>query len=182
MAFNVNEFAGALKFGGARSSLFEVQITNPINGVGDAQTPFMARAAQIPASTLGIVPVPYFGRQIKVAGNRTYPEWTVTIMNDEDFLIRNAMEQWSHAINSAQGNLRTAGGSAPQLYKSNAQVTQFGKTGDVLRVYNFVGIFPSEVSQIDVGWENEGIQEFTVTFSFDYWEVNGGSTGDAGGI
>lgn len=182
MAFNVNEFAGALKFGGARSSLFEVQITNPINGVGDAQVPFMARAAQIPASTLGIVPVPYFGRQIKVAGNRTYPEWTVTIMNDEDFLIRNAMEQWSHAINSAQGNLRTAGGSAPQLYKSNAQVTQFGKTGDVLRVYNFVGIFPSEVSQIDVGWENEGIQEFTVTFSFDYWEVNGGSTGDAGGI
>jgi len=182
MAFNVNEFAGALKFGGARSSLFEVQITNPINGVGDAQVPFMARAAQIPASTLGIVPVPYFGRQIKVAGNRTYPEWTVTIMNDEDFLIRNAMEQWSHAINSAQGNLRTAGGSAPQIYKSNAQVTQFGKTGDVLRVYNFVGIFPSEVSQIDVGWENEGIQEFTVTFSFDYWEVNGGSTGDAGGI
>jgi hypothetical protein len=182
MAFNVNQFAGALKFGGARSSLFEVQITNPINGVGDAQVPFMARAAQIPSSTLGIIPVPYFGRQIKVAGNRTYPEWTATIMNDEDLTIRNAMEQWSHAINSAQGNLRTAGGSAPSLYKSNAQVTQFGKTGDVLRVYNFVGIFPSEVSTIDLGWENEGIQEFSVTFSFDYWEVIGGQTGDAGGI
>jgi hypothetical protein len=182
MAFNVNQFAGALKAGGARSSLFEVQITNPINGAADAQVPFMCRAAQIPASTLGVIPVPYFGRQIKVAGNRTYADWTVTIMNDEDLAIRNSMEQWSHAINSAQGNLRTAGGSAPSLYKANAQVTQFAKTGEVLRVYQFVGLFPSDVSTIDLGWENEGVQEFSVTFSFDYWEVIGGSTGNAGGI
>jgi hypothetical protein len=182
MAFNVNDFAGALRGGGARGSLFQVQITNPISGVADAQVPFMARAASIPAATVGVIDMPYFGRQIKVAGNRSYDVWTPTIVNDEDFSIRNAMEQWSNAINSFQGNVNTAGGSAPQLYKSNAQVTQYSKTGEIIRVYNFVGIFPLEVSTIDLGWEQESVEEFSVTFAFDYWEVNGGNTGNAGGI
>ena len=182
MAFNVNSFSGALKAGGARNALFEVTITNPIDGVADIQVPFMCKSAQIPATTLGTIEVPYFGRQIKLAGNRTYAEWTPTIINDEDFAIRNSLEKWSNAINSFQGNLRTAGGSAPSLYKSNAQVTQFSKTGDVIRTYNFVGIYPSEVSTIDLSWETEGIEEYTVTFQYDYWEVSGGSTGDAGGI
>lgn len=109
MAFNVNEFAGALKAGGARASLFQVQITNPINGVADAQVPFLCQGAEIPAATIAELTVPYFGRQIKLAGNRTYATWTPTIINDEDFAIRNAMEQWSNAINSFQGNLNNAG-------------------------------------------------------------------------
>ena len=181
MAFNVNEFSGALTSGGARNSLFQVQITNPINGVADVQVPFLCKAAQIPAATLGVVEVPYFGRTVKVAGNRTFAEWAPTIINDEDFAIRNAMEQWSNSINSFQGNLRTTGGSAPALYKANAQVIQYSQTGDVLREYTFVGIFPTEVSTIDLAWETEGIQEYTVTFQYDYWEVSGGSTGNAGG-
>jgi hypothetical protein len=182
MAFNVNEFSGALKGGGARASLFQVQITNPINGVADAQVPFMVKAAQVPASTLGTIEVPYFGRQVKIAGNRTYAEWAPTIINDEDMAIRNAMEQWSHSINSAQGNVTTAGGTAPSLYKANAQVTQYSKDGSILRVYNFVGLYPSEVGAIDLAWDSEAIQEFPVTFNYDYWEVVGGTTGDAGGI
>lgn len=181
MAFSVNEFSAALKDGGARNSLFQVQITNPINGSADIQVPFMCKAAQIPASTLGVIEVPYFGRQVKLAGNRTYAEWTPTIINDEDFAIRNALEHWSNAINTFEGNLRTAGGSAPALYKANAQVTQYSKTGDILRVYEFIGMFPSEVSTIDLAWETEGIEEYTVTFQYDYWRINGGSTGNAGG-
>ena len=181
MAFNVNEFSGALTSGGARNSLFQVQITNPVNGVADVQVPFLCKAAQIPAATLGVVEVPYFGRTVKVAGNRTFAEWAPTIINDEDFAIRNAMEQWSNSINSFQGNLRTTGGSAPALYKANAQVIQYSQTGDILREYTFVGIFPTEVSTIDLAWETEGIQEYTVTFQYDYWEVSGGSTGNAGG-
>jgi len=181
MAFNVNEFSGALKSGGARNSLFQVNITNPINGVADVQVPFLCKAAQIPAATLGVVEVPYFGRTVKIAGNRTFAEWAPTIINDEDFAIRNAMEQWSNSINSFQGNLRTTGGSAPALYKANAQVIQYSQTGDILREYTFVGIFPTEVSTIDLAWETEGIQEYTVTFQYDYWEVSGGSTGNAGG-
>lgn len=183
MAFNVNEFAGALKSGGARPSLFQVQITNPINGVADAQVPFMVKAAQIPESTVSAVDVPYFGRNIKLAGTRTFAEWTPTIINDEDFAIRNAMEQWSNAINSFQGNINNAGGTAPSLYKANAQVTQYSKTGEILRVYDFVGIFPTSVAAIDLGWENgDAIEEFQVTFAYDYWQVAGGVTGNAGGI
>ena len=90
MAFNVNLFQGAMKLGGARPSLFQVNITNPANGVADIQTPFMVKAAQIPAGTIGNIAVNYFGRPVNFAGNRTFEEWTVTILNDEDFQIRNA--------------------------------------------------------------------------------------------
>ena len=100
MAFNINLFAGALKFGGARPSLFQVNITNPANAAADIQVPLLVRAAQIPAATLGINDVPYFGRQLRIAGNRTFADWTVTVINDEDFAIRNAMEEWSNTINS----------------------------------------------------------------------------------
>jgi hypothetical protein len=93
------------------------------------------------------------------------------------------MEQWSNAINSFQGNVNTVGGSGPSLYKATAQVTQYGKTGDILRVYDFVGIFPTVVSPIELSWENgDAIEEFTVTFQYDYWQVAGGVTGNAGGI
>jgi|TARA_B100001094_G_scaffold134034_1_gene129842 hypothetical protein len=182
MAFNVNEFSGALKGGGARSSLFQVNITNPANGIADSIVPFMTKGAQVPAATLGTIEVPYFGRQVKIAGNRTYAEWSPTIINDEDMSIRNAMEQWNHSINSIQGNLRATGGSSPSLYKASAQVTQFSKTGDILRVYDFVGLYPSEVGTIDLAWDAETIQEYTVTFQYDYWQISGGTTGNAGGV
>ena len=182
MAFNINEIRSQLALGGARQSLFQVTIQNPANATADLKVPFLVKTAQLPASTLGIIEVPYFGRQIKVAGNRTYAEWAPTIINDEDMSIRNAMEQWNHSINSVQGNLRATGGSAPSLYKASAQVTQFSKTGEILRVYDFVGLYPSEVSTIDMAWDAETIQEYTVTFQYDYWQVSGGTTGNAGGI
>ena len=136
MAFNINLFAGALKLGGARTSLFQVNITNPANGAADIQVPFLARAAQIPAATIAPLDVPYFGRQLRLAGNRTFADWTATIINDEDMQIRNAMEEWSNTINGFQTNLRKFGASSPALYKSTAQVTQFSKTGTPVRVYN----------------------------------------------
>ena len=182
MAFNINLFAGALKLGGARTSLFQVNITNPANGAADIQVPFLARAAQIPAATIAPLDIPYFGRQLRLAGNRTFADWTATILNDEDMQIRNAMEEWSNTINGFQTNLRKFGASSPALYKSTAQVTQFSKTGVPVRVYNFVGIFPTEVSAIEMDWGTDGISEFTVTFSYDYWEVSGGITGNAGGL
>ena len=181
MAFNVNQFAGALKGGGARNSLFQVFINNPVNAVGDVQVPFMCKAAQIPAATLGIVEIPYFGRQVKIAGNRTYAEWAPTIINDEDFAIRNALEEWNNSINQFAGNLRSFGTSSTSEYQSTARVQQFDQGGAVVREYEFVGIFPSEVSTIDLAWETEGIEEYTVTFQYDYWQVSGGTTGNAGG-
>ena len=180
MAFNIQEIRSQLVLGGARASLFQVQISNPANGAGDIKVPFMVKAAQIPASTTGVIEVPYFGRKIKVAGDRTFAEWTVTIINDEDFLIRNAMEQWSNSINSHAGNIREFGSASPLLYKSNAQITQFSKTGVPIREYTFNGMFPTEVSAIDMAWETtDAIEEFTVTFQYDFWEVSGGVTGNS---
>lgn len=182
MAFNINEIRSQLTLGGARNSLFQVTIQNPANSVADIKVPFMVQAAQIPASSLGTIEVPYFGRKIKLAGDRTFAEWTVTVINDEDFLVRNAMEQWSNTINSLQGNLRGFGAASPLLYKAQAQVVQYSKTGVPIRTYQFNGIYPSEISAIDLDWNaTDQIETFQVTFQYDWWEVTGGITGNAGG-
>ena len=182
MALNINEIRSQLVLGGARPSLFQVVFNNPANAAGDAKVPCMARAAQLPASTLGTIEVPYFGRKIRLAGDRTFAEWTVTVMTDEDFLVRNSMEEWMQNINSHLGNVRGFGAASPGLYKERADVVQFSKTGVPIRQYSFDGIFPVEVSTIDLDWNaTDTIQEFTVTFQYDYWEVSGGITGNAGG-
>ena len=145
MALNINEIRSQLVLGGARPALFQVIFNNPVNAAGDVKVPFMCKAAQIPASTVGTIEVPYFGRKIKIAGDRTFAEWTVTIVNDEDFLIRNSMEEWMQSINSHLGNIRKFGAASPSLYKESADVTQYSKTGVPIREYKFNGIFPTEV-------------------------------------
>lgn len=181
MAFNINELRGQLTFGGARNTNFQVIIQNPVNAASDLKVPFMVKAASLPASTLGEISVPYFGRKIKQAGDRTFQPWTVTIINDEDFLVRNAMEAWSNSINSHTGNITSFASGSPILYKTQAQVLQLSKTGVTLREYTFHGLWPMEISPIDVSWElNDQIEEFQVTFEYDYWDVSGGITGNAG--
>ena len=167
MAFNVNEIRANLIGDGARPSLFEVTMVNPVSTVGDQKLRYMVRAAQIPASSLSMIPVPYFGREIKVAGTRTFADWQVTVMNDEDFAVRRALEAWSSAINSNQTNVRSVSN-----YRSTADVIQYGKDGSEIRRYQFVNIFPIEVGQIDLSWDQgNAIEEFPVTFAFDYWTV-----------
>lgn len=176
MAFSINEFKSQLVGGGARASLFQVQITNPILGVADFKVPFMIKAAAIPESTTGVIPVPYFGRIIKYGGDRVFSTWQVNIINDEDFAVRNAMEAWSNAINSHITNFR----SAPFDYKAQAQVTQFGKDGSVLREYTFEGLFPTQITPIELAWASQDqIEEFQVTFEYDLWRVSGGVTGNS---
>jgi ketosteroid isomerase-like protein len=170
MAFNINEFKSQLVGGGARPSLFQVQILNPVNPAADFKVPFLVRAAGIPASNLGSYTVPYFGRQVKYAGDRTFEDWTITVINDEDFAIRNAMEAWSNAVNTHDGNLR----ALPQEYKSNAIITQFSKDGSALRSYVFEGMFPITISGIAMDWNTvDAIEEFDVTFQYDFWRVEG---------
>lgn len=177
MAFNINDIRSQLAFGGARGNLFQVEIFNRANGAGDFKTPFMVTTTSIPASNLGTINVPYFGRTMKLAGDRTFDQWSVTVMNDEDFIIRNAMEEWSNQINRLQRNVRDL-----NRYKSNATVTQFGKDGTRLRVYEFNGIFPVQIAGIELDWNpNDAIESFQVTFDYDYWTVVGGVTGNAGG-
>ena len=182
MVQNIREIKSQLQFDGARPTLFSVQITNPANGVADIKAPFMIESTVIPELTIGTIQVPYFGRYIKLAGDRQYREWSVTVINDEDFLIRNALEEWSNKINSFEGNIRNFGSSSATEYKSRAIITQLSKTGNPLREYTFEGLFPVMISSIDLNWQpNDQIERFNTTFDYDYWTVTGGITGNAGG-
>jgi len=170
MAFNINEFKSQLVGGGARSNLFQVQLLNPVDPSADFKIPFMVKASSLPASTItSIDTVNYFGRQVKYAGSRTFAEWGVTVINDEDFLVRNSMEAWMNSIATHDTNLR----GLPQDYKSNALITQYSKNGEALRTYQFEGLFPTSIAAQTMDWDTDGIQTFDVTFSYDLWMVEG---------
>ena len=175
MAFNVNEFRSQMIGDGARPNLFEVSMPFPVfSAPGNAQTKltYMCKTAQIPGSTLGVVPVQYFGRELKFVGNRTFTDWTITIINDEDFVIRNAFERWMAGINSHNLNVRNPAALAPLGYSVDGDVTQFGKNGNTLKKYKFIGLFPTDLTPIDVDWgSNDTIEEFTVTLAFQWWEA-----------
>ena len=178
---NITEFRSRLSGGGARANLFEVEIAFPeelginLTDVSD-KVPFLVKAAEIPASNLGNIPVPYRGRVLPVAGDRTFDPWTVTIINDTDFQIRDAMEKWSNSIN----DLQTAQGTIdPAVYQRSALVKQLSREGSnpgdpekVLRTYNFEGIYPNTVSSIPLDFgATDQIQEFQVTFNYLFYEV-----------
>ena len=175
---SITAFKGKMTGGGARSNLFEVDITFP-GSVGNSnilneKVNFLVKAAEIPASNLGNIPVPYRGRVLPIAGDRTFDPWTVTIIND-DFKIRDKMERWSNFINE----LVLANGSVdPDSYQRNGIVKQLGRSflGDgkipVLRQYNFIGIYPNVVSSIPLDYgATDQIEEFQVTFNYLYYTV-----------
>jgi hypothetical protein len=175
MAFNVNQFRSQLQGDGARPNLFEVTLPFPafsLPGNAQTKTTFMCKTAQLPGSTLGVVPVQYFGRELKFVGNRTFADWTVTIINDEDFVVRNAFERWMNGINSHNLNVRNPVASTPLGYSVDSEVTQFGKAGNTIKKYRFVGMFPSDITPIDVDWSsNDTIEEFSVTLTYQFWEA-----------
>ena len=177
MAFNVAEFRANLIGDGARPNLFQVTLTFPTiaeNGTAAGQkTTFMAKTAQLPGSTIGQVPLYYFGRELKFAGNRTFTDWTLQIINDEDFTIRKALESWMNGINSHASNVRTGAAAGPSGYTVDALVTQYGKTGDTLKTYKFVGMYPLDLAPIDLDWgSNDTIEEYAVTFAYQWWETD----------
>jgi hypothetical protein len=185
MPFNVNQFRTQLQGDGARPNLFEVRLNFPgyvtARSTAALKSTFMVKTAQLPGSTIGSVPVNYFGREVKVAGNRTFADWTVTIINDEDFVLRNAMENWLRGINDNVTNLRRA--LTTQQYTSDAVVNQYGKGGKILKSYKFVGMFPVDVTPIDLDWgSNDAIEEYSVTFQYQYWETTDREVSAIGGI
>lgn len=185
MAFNINDFKSrGLTKGGVRPSLFQVSL-NPNIGEDSATTEkfvFTCRASEVPAATISPIEVPYFGRKIKLAGDREFGDWSVTVMNDEDYLVRNMFEDWSNQINQLAGNLKLLPANS---YKStDATVTQFSKDGSKIRAYQFVGIFPISVGAMGLDWDSTNtIQTFDVTFAYDYWlpiQIGGISTIETG--
>ena len=163
MPFNVSKFKENLIGEGARNTLFEVQITGGPVDLTDMS--FLCKAASLPASTIGMIEVPYFGRKIKVAGDRTFADWTTTIINLENFTIRDALMNWMNQINGHEENKRTS-----ELYTATAIVKQYNKDGEDVRTYKLFNCWPAEVAAIDVDWNNtDTIEEFTVTWHYDYW-------------
>ena len=175
MAFSVNEFRSQMTGDGARPNLFEVSMPFPaFASPANAQTKltFMCKTAQLPGSTVGVVPVNYFGRELKFVGNRTFADWTISVINDEDFIVRNAFERWMNGINSHNFNVRNPLALAPLGYSVDSEVTQFGKQGNTLKKYRFIGVYPTDITAIDVDWgSNDTIEEFSVTLTYQWWDA-----------
>jgi len=191
----ITAFKSALQGGGARPNLFEVSIpTFPasVGGWENREFNFMCKAAALPASNIAPIEIPFRGRILKVAGDRTFDTWTVTIINDEDFLLRTAFEQWMNQISKLDNN---TGATDPGAYMVNAEVYQLGRGADKrrfsatnnggnagaepaiipLRTYKFWDIFPTNVSAIDLSYDtSDTIEEYTVEFQVQYWTAGDG--------
>ena len=181
----ISQFKGALIGGGARPNLFEVELTTLPAGIEWNADSFryMCKAAALPASNVAAIDVPFRGRIFKVAGDRTFDTWTVTIINAEGFILRTAMEEWMDQISKLENNL---GATNPQSYMTNAKVYQLGRgsksssednTGEknvVLREYEFVDIFPTTVSEIALSYDTgDTIEEFDVEFQVQSLNLTG---------
>jgi hypothetical protein len=171
----VDDFKSKLRGGGARPNLFKATINFPGYANGDAElTSFLCEAAQLPGSTMGIIPVPFRGRILKMAGDRTFAEWTVTIINDTDFAIRNSLERWMNGMNAHSAN---TGLASPIAYEADLKVDQLDREGESVKDYVFRGSFPVDLSPIDLSFgATDEIERFTCTFAYQYFESNNPST------
>tara|TARA_R100001082_G_C4333374_1_gene146723 strand:+ start:425 stop:967 length:543 start_codon:yes stop_codon:yes gene_type:complete len=175
MPFSINNFRANLTGQGARPNLFEITVPFPTSvatGEAGQKITFMCKTAQLPGADLGLVEVPYFGRNIKLAGNRTFAEWTTTIINDEDFAVHAGLTNWMNGINTHAGNERAITGTD---YQVDAVVKQYAKTGDVAKEITIINCWPASVAPIELGWDqNDAIEEYAVTWQYDYWQANDG--------
>ena len=185
----LDQFKGRMLGGGARPNLFECELFFPPDSipVGTTEdvlsdkTRFLVKAANLPASTLGVIDVPFRGRNLKIAGDRTFDPWTITVINDIDFSIRTAFERWMNLINKHED---AAGKINPFDYQKDVYVKQFGRpltSGGtptsatqipVLKQYRFYGVFPTSVSAIDLSYDSsDTIEEFTVDLQVQWWDA-----------
>tara|TARA_R100000008_G_scaffold15287_2_gene7410 strand:- start:943 stop:1575 length:633 start_codon:yes stop_codon:yes gene_type:complete len=187
----LSQFKSKLSGGGARPNLFEVSIPAFPSAIesawgsgDDAENglfKFMCKAAQLPASTIANVDVPFRGRILKVAGDRTFAPWTISVINDENFIIRTAFERWANVVSKLDD---ATGVTNPSSYMTDAYVQQLGRgstinstTNDganssVLRTYKFYDIFPTNISEIALSYDTgDTIEQFDVEFQVQYFTI-----------
>ena len=179
----ITDFKSKMAGGGARPNLFEVELVFPdplaIENDVKEKSMFLVKAALLPASNITPIEVNFRGRILKIAGDRTFDTWTVTVINDVDFAIRSAMEKWMDFINSMED---ATGAQDPALYQPDAYVHQLDRDGSTLRSYKFHDIFPTNISAIDLSYETvDSVEEFTVEFQVQWWEAIKGTGANAGG-
>lgn len=164
----IEQFRTAMADGGARASLFTMEIT--YGGLDFADMKFFCRVSEIPGSQQNVIIQKFAGRELKFAGQRTFTNLTVTVMNDEGFTIRRSLDQWMDRINDTQLNTALTGGQP--LLEGTGTVTQYRKDGGEVDYgpYTFVGLFPVNIAAIPLDWGNDGaIEEYTVEFAYQYW-------------
>lgn len=186
----IEDFKATLIGGAARPNLFEVQINFPtVIDIADQvkkDIRFLVKAAALPASNINVIEVPFRGRNFKIAGDRTFDVWTITVINDQNFQIRNSFEQWMNVINKHDN---ATGVVDPTEYQTNARVMQLGRsrpklaagkgtednTGSqvpVLKAYDLFGVFPTNVSSIELSYDSsDTIEEFTVDLQVQWWDA-----------
>jgi hypothetical protein len=169
----VDDFKAKLAGGGARGNLFQVNFSQPDGfnvGLDTELASFMCEAAVLPASTLGTIIVPFRGRQLKMAGDRQFGEWTVQVINDRDFITRNAMERWM----ASMANHSSAGGSQRlDEYCVNLDVVQFDRDEREIKRYFFKDAWPVAISEIGLNYGDiDSIERFTITWQYQYWTSN----------
>ena len=179
----ISDFKSRLSGGGARPNLFEVELAFPdavaINNDVLQKARFLVKAAALPASTIAPIDVPFRGRILKIAGDRTFETWTITVINDTDFALRSAFEKWMNTINKMSD---ATGVVDPEAYQKDATVKQLDRDGSVLRSYKFWDIFPTNISTIDLSYETtDTLEEFTVELQVQWWEAVKGNGANSGG-
>jgi hypothetical protein len=167
----VDDFKSKLIGGGARPNLFKAIVNFPAYAAGDTElTSFMCKGAQLPGSTIAQLDVPFRGRQLKIAGDRTFENWIITVINDTGMEVRNAMERWMNGMNEHVNN---TGLSNPTDYQADMAIEQLDKAGNITKTYTIRGAYPINVSAIDLSYEtNDAIEEFTVELAYQYWEAD----------
>ena len=179
----ISDFKSRLAGGGARPNLFEVELAFPdaVPVANDIlqKSRFLVKAAALPASSITPIDIPFRGRILKVAGDRTFETWTITVINDADFAIRSAFEKWMNTINKMDD---ATGLTNPEQYQKDAMVHQLDRDAGILRSYKFWDIFPTNLSTIDLNYETtDTLEEFTVEMQVHWWEAYKGTSSVAGG-
>lgn len=171
----ISDFKNKLVGGGARPNLFEVVLAFPASSPVDSsileKARFMVKAAALPASNIAPIDVAFRGRILKIAGDRTFDTWTITVINDVDFVIRGAFEAWMNSMNNVAN---ATGATNPADYQAEAYVYQLDRQGDVMRKYRFFDVFPTNISEIPLSYDSsDQLEEFTVELQVQYWEAQG---------
>lgn len=170
---HINDFVAHMTGGGARANQFQVFLNFPgdlANHKTTSKSMFLCKTASLPSSTIENIAVPYRGRMVNFAGERTFETWEVTIINDTDFVTHKALMEWMRRVqNFAQSN----GAVTPQDYYQTLRVQQLGRNGEPLLTYNFVDAYPTLVGSIPLDYSTgDTIEEFTCTFTYNYYEYD----------
>ena len=170
---NINEFKSRLRGGGARSNQFKVTLPFPGYAAVGGETSdlaFLCKASALPGQSIPSIAIPFRGRELKIAGDRAFDDWTITVINDTDFKLYRAFERWMNGINNMTDN---EGIANPADYQVDGFIDHLDRNGSTLKSYTYRGLFPTALGNIDLNYAtNDAIEEFSVTFNFQYFETD----------